>query len=96
VIAVFTKYNEFRFEIERSLRLEDQDPDAKAQLHAEIDRVFNEHYLAHLKRTPPYICLENLASLKSEVSATVETHTELISLAQKSTKPPHSVMLSSN
>jgi hypothetical protein len=86
VIAVFTKYNQFKIDIE------DHDHDAKAQVHVEIDHdhVFNEQYLARLKGTPLYIRLE------SEVSAIVETHTELISLAQKPTKPAQSVMLSSN
>jgi len=73
VIAVFTKYDQFRWDIE--MRLEDQDRDAEAQLHVEIDRVFNQEYLANLKGAPPYICLE------SEVSMAVETYTILISLA---------------
>jgi hypothetical protein len=51
VIAVFTKYDQFRFDIET--KLVDQDRDA------EIDRVFNQEYLAHLKGAPPYICLES-------------------------------------
>jgi len=88
VIAVFTKYNQFKCDFE--MGLEDHDHDAKAQLHVEIDHVFNQEYLAHLKGTPLHIRLE------SEVSVIVETHTELISLAQKSTKPAQSVMLSSN
>jgi hypothetical protein len=87
VIAVFTKYDQFKCDIE--MRLEDQDRDA-TQLHVEIDRAFNQEYLANLKGAPPYICLE------SEVLMTVETHTILISLAQKCTKPAHTVVLLSN
>ena len=85
VIAVFTKYNQFKRDIEM-----DQDDDAQAQLHVQIDSVFSAKYLAILKGTPPYICLE------SEVSVIVETLTELTSRAQKSTKPAQSAMLSSN
>ena len=85
MIAVFTKYNQFKCDIEM-----DRDHDAEAQLHVEIDRVFNVKYLARLKGTPPYICLE------SEVSEIVETHAELIFLGQKPTKQAQTVMLSSN
>ena len=74
MIAVFTKYDQFRFDIE--MRLEDQDLDANAQLHVEIDRVFNQGYLANLEGAPPYICLE------SEVSMTVEIYTILMSRAE--------------
>jgi len=88
VIAVFTKYDQFRCDIE--MRLEDQDRDAEALLHVEIDRVFNQEYLANFKGAPPYICLE------SEVSVIVGTYTILISLAQKCMKPAHSVELLSN
>jgi hypothetical protein len=75
VIAVFTKYDQFKNDIE--MRLEDQPRDTEAQPHVEIDRVFHQSYLANLKGAPPYICLE------SKVSMTVETCTLLISLAQK-------------
>ena len=87
VIAVFTKYDQFRYDIE--MRPENQDRDAKAQLHVEIDRVFKQEYLDNLKETPPYICLE------SEVSVIVGTYAILI-LSQKCMKPAHSVVLLSN
>ena len=87
VIAVFTKYDQFRHGIETGL--ENQDRDAKAQLHVEIDRVFKQEYLDNLKETPPYICLE------SEVSVIVGTYAILI-LSQKCMKPAHSVVLLSN
>jgi hypothetical protein len=88
VIAVFTKYDQFKCDIE--MRLEDQHRDAKAHLDVEIDRVFNQEYLANLEGAPPYIRLE------SEVSTTVETSTILIYLMQKCTKPAHTVVLLSN
>jgi hypothetical protein len=88
VIAVFTKYDQFRSDIE--LRLEDQHRDAKAHLDVEIDRAFNQKYLANLEGTPPYICLE------SEVSITAETSTILISLVQKCTKLALTVVLLSH
>jgi hypothetical protein len=87
VIAVFTKYDQFRCDIE--MKLEGR-RDAKAHLHVEIDRVFNQEYLANLKEAPPYICLE------SEVSMSAETCTILISLMQKCTRTAQTVMLSSN
>ena len=60
VIAVFTKYDQFRRET--IFRLEDQglatgtDP---ALLNAEVKRVFNEEYLAKLTGSPPVVCLES-------------------------------------
>jgi hypothetical protein len=88
VIAVFTKYDQFRSDIE--LRLEDQDRDAKAHLDAEIDRAFNQEYLANLEGAPPYICLE------SEVSMTVETSILISLVVQKCTKPAHTVVILSS
>jgi hypothetical protein len=65
VIAVFTKYDQFKNDIEMRLY---QEHNAEVQLHDEIERVFNQEYLANLKGAPPYIRLE------SEVSMTVETY----------------------
>ena len=54
VIAVFTKYDQFRRDI--MLKLEDQDCDP-ALLNDEMERAFGEHYLANLRRSPPFVRL---------------------------------------
>jgi hypothetical protein len=56
VIAVFTKYDQFRRDIK--IKLEDLHRDPSL-LDAEIENVFNEHYLAWLTGPPPFICLES-------------------------------------
>jgi hypothetical protein len=56
VIAVFTKYDQFRRNI--IIKLEDQRRDPSL-LDAEVESVFNEHYLAGLTGPPPFIRLES-------------------------------------
>lgn len=56
MIAVFTKYDQFRRNIR--IKLEDQRRDP-AFLDAEVDRTFDEQYLANLMGPPPFICLES-------------------------------------
>jgi hypothetical protein len=56
VIAVFTKYDQFRRNIR--IKLEDQNRDL-ALLDAEAESIFNEHYLANLRGPPPFIRLES-------------------------------------
>jgi len=56
VIAVFTKYDQFRRET--SFRLEDQGTDA-ALLNAEVEKIFNKEYLAKLRESAPFVCLES-------------------------------------
>jgi hypothetical protein len=56
VIAVFTKYDQFRRDI--MIKLEDQNRDP-ALLDAEMKRIFNQHYLANLRGPPPFIRLES-------------------------------------
>jgi hypothetical protein len=56
VIAVFTKYDQFRREIR--MRLEDRQCDA-THLDAEVERIFNEHFLANLTGSPPLVRLES-------------------------------------
>jgi hypothetical protein len=57
VIAVFTKYDQFRRNIE--IELEDQDRDQETQLDIEVESVFNQHYLGGLTGPPPFIRLES-------------------------------------
>jgi hypothetical protein len=56
VIAVFTKYDQFRRDVR--IRLEDQHRDPSL-LDAEVESVFDEHYLAGLTGPPPFIRLES-------------------------------------
>ena len=60
VIAVFTKYDQFRRETIFSL--EDQGFDARtdlARLNAEMERTFKEQYLAKLTGSVPVVRLES-------------------------------------
>jgi len=56
VIAVFTKYDQFRRDI--SFKLEDQGCDP-ALRDAEVENVFKQYYLANLMGSPPFIRLES-------------------------------------
>ena len=56
MIAVFTKYDQFRREIK--FKLEDKDPD-QTLLDLEIERVFGEQYLANLRGPPAFVRLES-------------------------------------
>jgi hypothetical protein len=56
VIAVFTKYDQFRRNI--GIKLEDQHRDPSL-LDAEVESVFKEHYLGSLTGPPPSIRLES-------------------------------------
>ena len=58
VIAVFTKYDQFRREIK--MKLADQHGDAAdLDADAEAERVFNERYLTNLGGSPSFVCLES-------------------------------------
>jgi hypothetical protein len=61
VIAVFTKYDQFRRDIRTKLEDEDRDPDHPdpALLNTEMERIFNEEFLANLKGSPPIVRLES-------------------------------------
>jgi hypothetical protein len=59
VIAVFTKYDQFRRNIK--MKLEDQNRDP-ALLDAEAESIFSQHYLARLGSLPPFIGLESEVS----------------------------------
>jgi hypothetical protein len=56
VIAVFTKYDQFRREIK--MKLEDQDRDP-AQVDNDVENIFKEHFLGKLKGSPPFVRLES-------------------------------------
>jgi len=56
VIAVFTKYDQFRREVRMKLEDHGRDP---GDLNAEMERIFNEVFLANLKESPPIVRLES-------------------------------------
>jgi hypothetical protein len=60
VIAVFTKYDQFRREIRMKLEDQSRDP-VDLDDNAEAEKIFNERYLANLGGPPPapFVCLES-------------------------------------
>ena len=60
MIAVFTKYDQFKRDVEMKLEDEDFDPEAvRADLDAEMETLFRRHYLSHLEGSVPYVRLES-------------------------------------
>jgi len=59
VIAVFTKFDQFRRDIRMKVEDQDRDADNPAILNAEMERIFNEEFLEHLKESPPIVRLES-------------------------------------
>jgi len=58
VIALFTKYDQFKRDIK--MKLEDQCDHPDMDIDAEMKSVFDQHYLANLSGPPPFICLERM------------------------------------
>ena len=56
MIAVFTKYDQFKRDV--GMKLEDQGRDS-ALLNDEMERIFKEEFLVNLKGTPPSVRLES-------------------------------------
>ena len=57
VIAIFTKYDQFKLDIK--MKLEDEGHDPEMDLNTEVENIFNQHYLASLNGLPPFIRLES-------------------------------------
>jgi len=57
LIAVFTKFDQFKRDIK--MKLEDEERDREMDLDTEVENIFNQHYLARLNGPPPFICLES-------------------------------------
>jgi hypothetical protein len=88
VIAVFTKYDQFRREM--LCWLEDQSVDASidpARLKAEIETTYKEQYLAKLTESAPVVRLES-ENLVNQLVCT----TALILVPQKCTSMAKSVL----
>jgi hypothetical protein len=57
VIAVFTKYDQFKREVR--MKLEDRHCDPGTNIDDEVEGIFNQHYLAGLRGSPLFIRLES-------------------------------------
>jgi len=57
VIAVFTKYDQFKRDIKMKLWDEGRDP--ATDLDTEVENAFNQCYLASLGGHPPFVRLES-------------------------------------
>ena len=57
VIAVFTKYDQFKRDIK--MKLKDEGRTLEMDLDAEVENIFNQHYLASLNGPPPFLRLES-------------------------------------
>jgi hypothetical protein len=57
VIAVFTKFDQFKRNIE--MELEDEGRDPGINLNDEVESAFREHYQAGLGETPLFVRLES-------------------------------------
>ena len=56
VIAVFTKFDQFKHDIK--MKLKDEGRDARTEFDTEVESVFNRRYLASLSGPPPFVRLE--------------------------------------
>jgi hypothetical protein len=57
VIAVFTKFDQFKYNIK--MKLEDECRDHETYFYAEVEKKFDQRYLAGLNELPPFIRLES-------------------------------------
>ena len=57
VIAVYTKYDQFKRNIR--MKLEDEGRDQEIDLNVEVESLFNQHYLASLNGHPLFVRLES-------------------------------------
>jgi len=59
VIAVFTKFDQFRRNIRMKLEDEGGKCDTGIDLNTEVENIFNQRYLANLNGPPPFTRLES-------------------------------------
>jgi hypothetical protein len=55
VIAVFTKYDQFK----RDIKMKLEDENLETDLDVEVEKIFDRHYLAGLGGHPPFVRLES-------------------------------------
>jgi len=60
VIAVFTKFDQFRRDVRMKVEDQNRDADDPAIVSAEMESVLKEEFLAHLKESPPIVRLERM------------------------------------
>jgi hypothetical protein len=70
MIAVFTKYDQFRHNIR--MKLEDQLRDP-ALLNAKVESTFQKEYLSNLRESVPFVCLEGENVANELISTTLMT-----------------------
>jgi hypothetical protein len=59
VIALFTKYDQFKRDIKMKLEDEPDDWHPETDIDGEVKRIFEQQYLDRLSGPPPFICLES-------------------------------------
>ena len=57
VIAIFTKFEQFRHNIR--MKLEDEGRNREMDLNIEVENIFHQRYLANFNGPPPFIRLES-------------------------------------
>ena len=57
VIAVFTKFDQFKRNIK--MQLEDEGRDQETHIETEVESVFDRYYLGSLSEPPPFVRLES-------------------------------------
>ena len=57
LIAVFTKFDQFKRDIK--MRLEDEGRDLDTHFETEVESVFHRYYLGSLSEPPPFVRLES-------------------------------------
>ena len=57
VLAVFTKYDQFKHDTK--MKLEDEGRHPEMDLDDEVEKIFKQHYLAMLNGPPPFVRLES-------------------------------------
>ena len=57
VIAVFTKFDQFKRNIK--MQLEDEGRDPETHIETEVESVFDRYFLGSLSERPPFVRLES-------------------------------------
>ena len=57
VIAVFTKFDQFKRNIK--MQLQDEGRDQETHFETEVESVFDQYYLGGLSESPPFVRLES-------------------------------------
>jgi len=70
VIAVFTKFDQFKHDIK--MKLEDEGRDPVTYFNREVETVFNQYYLASLSGSPPFVRLERMQKHDQRCTGLIE------------------------